>query len=158
MTRREQARNDRGYFAIGVYRPKTAANIGTLWRTATLSGAALIFPVGERYQRQPSDTPKTWRHIPLLHFADLDDLVEHLPFSAPLVGVELDERAKPLWKFAHPERAVYLLGAEDDGLPPAVLKRCHHVIQIESDQAQSMNVATAGAVITYHRHMTRGAA
>ena len=155
MTRREQARNCRGYFAVGVYRPKTEANIGTLWRTATLYGASLMFTVGHRYVRQASDTPKSWRHTPLMHFEDIDDLIAHLPYSAPLIGVELDDRAVMLGRFTHPERAVYLLGAEDDGIPPNVLARCHHVVQIESAEPQSMNVATAGAVIAYHRHMTR---
>lgn len=144
---------NRGFYAIGVYRPKTEANIGTLWRTASLYGASMIFTIGRRYTHQSSDTPKTWRHTPLLHFTDVDDLVEHLPYSAPLIGIELDERAEMLGGFAHPERAVYLLGAEDDGLPPGVLLRCHKVVQIEAAEPQSMNVATAGAVVAYHRHM-----
>lgn len=141
----------RGYFGVGVYHPKTEANIGSLWRTAHLYGAAFVFTVGRRYQTQASDTPKTPRHTPMFHFADIADLVEHLPWSAPLVGVELDDRSQPLTSYEHRERAVYLLGAEDYGLSPAVLSMCHDVVQIPSVAAQSMNVAVAGSLVIYDR-------
>lgn len=142
----------RGYFAVGVYRPKTEANIGTLWRTAHLYGAGFVFTVGERYRRQSSDTPKTPLHTPLFHFRDMADLHEHLPWSAPLVGVELDPRAVPLTDYRHRERAVYLLGAEDNGLPVDVLDACHDVVQVPSLKPQSLNVAVAGSLVIYDRY------
>lgn len=145
----------RGFFAIGVSHPKVEANVGTLLRSAHLYEAAFVFTVGRRYQAQCSDTPKTPLHTPLLHFADIDDLVAHLPWSTPLVGVELDPRAVPLGDFRHPDRAVYLLGAEDHGLTVTERDRCHHLVQIESPRAASMNVATAGTVLLYTRQMTR---
>jgi tRNA G18 (ribose-2'-O)-methylase SpoU len=147
----------RGFWAIGVYHTKTEANVGTLWRTAHLYGAAFVFTVGRRYQRQSSDTPKTPLHTPLLHFADVADLVEHLPWSTPLVGVELDPRAVALPEYEHRERAVYLLGAEDHDLPMDVLDACHDVVQIPSLMPQSMNVAVAGSLIVYDRHVKAAA-
>lgn len=148
----------RGYFAVGISHPKTEVNVGTLFRSATLYGAAFVFTVGRRYREQASDTPKTPRHTPLLHFANIDDLHAHLPHSAPLVGVELDTRAVPLGRFEHPERAVYLLGAEDHGLTAQERDHCHHLVQIESVGTASMNVAVAGSLLLYMRHMTRQAA
>lgn len=145
----------RGFCAIGVYRPKTAQNIGTLLRSATLYEAAFVFTVGARYVRQASDTPNTPKHTPLFQFADINDLREHLPWSSPLVGVELDERAVTLGQFGHPERAVYLLGAEDTGLPGPVLDACHAVVQIPTPQPASMNVAVAGSILLHDRY-TRG--
>lgn len=142
----------RGFYAVGVYHPKREVNVGSLWRTASLFDAAFVFTVGQRYQPQSSDTPKTPRHKPLLHFADLADLREHLPHGSPLVGVEMDERSEPLHEFTHPERAVYLLGAEDHGLPADVLAACHHVVQIETPHPQSMNVAVAGSLVIHDRY------
>jgi len=142
----------RGYVAIGIYGGKTASNVGTLWRSAHLYEAALIFTVGARYRHQSSDTPHTPLHTPLMHFRDVDDLIEHLPDSATLIGVELDPRGTPLGEYCHPQRAVYLLGAEDRGLPQSVLDRCHDLIQIESARPQSMNVAVAGSILLHHRH------
>jgi tRNA G18 (ribose-2'-O)-methylase SpoU len=143
----------RGYFAIGVYHPKTEVNIGTLYRTAYLYKAAFVFTVGHRYRIQASDTPKATLHIPLFHFDTIDDLVAHLPNSAPLIGVELDPRGEQLPGFDHPERAVYLLGAEDNGLPAHVIDRCHALVEIPTVQPQSMNVATAGSIVLYDRHV-----
>lgn len=151
-------REPRGFFAVGVYHPKTEANIGTLWRTAHLFGAQFIFTVGHRYaRRQHTDTTKAQLHTPLFHFDDIESFVRHLPWGCPLVGVEMDERAQMLGDFVHPPRAAYLLGAEDHGLPPVVLDRCHHVVQIESPVDQSMNVAVAGSLLIYDRHMERAA-
>lgn len=143
----------RGYFAVGIYHPKTGANVGGLWRSAGLYGAALVFTVGRRYRPQASDTMRTPAHTPLLHFADVDDLVAHLPYGCRLAGVELDPRAVELGRYVHPERVAYLLGAEDHGLPEAVRARCHEMVQIETPAPWSMNVAGAGTVLVYSRYM-----
>lgn len=145
----------RGFFAIGVYNPKTEANVGSLLRAASLYDAAFVFTVGSRYKKQASDTSNTPRHTPLFEFDTIDDLIKHLPRSTPLVAVELDPAAVMLDNFYHPERACYLLGAEDNGLPPMVLKKAHQILQIESPNEASMNVACAGSIILYNRHITR---
>ena len=146
----------RGYFGVGIYHGKHEVNLGTLWRAAYLYDAAFIYTVGQRYtKRQASDTPHTQRHLPLFQFATLDDLHAHLPRGCPLVAVELDPRAVPLGEFTHPERAAYLLGAEDHGLPLSVLDRAHHVVQVETARPVSHNVAVAGALVLHHRHTSR---
>ena len=82
----------------------------------------------------------------------MDDLIAHLPHGCPLVGAELDARARDLGDFAHPLRAAYLLGAEDHGLPARVLDRCHYLVRIETPVSESMNVACAGTVLLWDRH------
>lgn len=138
---------ERGYCGIGIFHSKTPVNIGTLWRSASLFGADFIFTIGRRYTHQASDTIKAWKHTPLWHFDTLDDF--RLPHSCELVGVELDDRAKPLHRFHHPERAVYLLGAEDHGLSPAAIERCHRLIRLPG--SYSMNVAVAGSIVLNSR-------
>jgi len=139
----------RGFFAIGVYGAKREVNIGSLWRTASILRASYIYTVGRRYEKQSSDTSKTDRHIPLIHYRDIDDLAEHLPHGCQLVGVELTERAWDLKNFSHPQQCCYLLGAEDTGIPEAILAKCHGVIKLKGDY--SMNVAVAGSIVMYHR-------
>lgn len=143
----------RGFFAVGAYHPKTEANIGTLMRSAHIFGAAYVFTIGRRYRRQASDTPNTTIHIPLFHFETIDDALAHLPFSTPLVGVELDPRGTDLHEYHHPDRAAYLLGAEDHGLPAHVIDRCHALVEIATPLPRSMNVATAGSIVLYDRHV-----
>ena len=139
----------RGFFAIGICHAKKEVNIGTLFRTAQSYGAAFVFTVGRRYKTQASDTTKAWRHVPLYHYATIDELVESLPYSCPLVGIELDPRAYPIKNYVHPERAVYLLGAEDHGLTNEERDRCHQLIQLPGTYC--INVATAGAITMFDR-------
>lgn len=155
---RRAGRKARGFFGVVIFRPKTQTNVGTLWRSSFLYDAAFIGTVERRYKYQPSDTVHTANHVPLVHYESVDDLINHLPHSTPLVGVELDDRSIPLTEFHHPERAVYLLGAEDHGLPPSVMARCHRVIQIPGERDFSMNVAAAGAIVMYDRFAKRNTA
>ena len=140
----------RGYMGIGVYCPKTEENIGTLWRSAYLFGASFIFTIGRRYKKQPSDTVKAHDQIPLWNFQSYEEFKEKLPYGARLVCVELAENSKPLPNFAHPKTAVYLLGAEDHGIPKAITDK-ELTVQIPAQKTFSMNVATAGSIVLYDR-------
>ena len=145
---------NRGYFGIGVVNVKFEVNIGTLYRSAYVYGADFIYTVGKRYKKQCSDTTKAFKHIPLFHFDDIDDLVEHLPYTCRLVGIELDDEAVILEKFNHPERCCYLLGAEDSGLPPKVINRCHELVKLPGKYC--LNVSTAGSIVLYDRYVKGG--
>jgi tRNA G18 (ribose-2'-O)-methylase SpoU len=144
-----------GFFGIGIYHTKTVENIGTLWRSAHIYGASFVFTVGRRYREQASDTPKTIYSTPLYHYDTVEDLVANLPWSAPLVGVDLTEDAVELDLFQHPARAVYLLGAEDHGLPEDVLAQVHHKVVIPTPRAVPHNVAVAGSVVMHDRYVSK---
>jgi tRNA G18 (ribose-2'-O)-methylase SpoU len=143
----------RGYFGIGIYRGKTADNIGGLWRSAHSFGANWIFTIGKRYKTQATDTMKSDRHVPLWEWDDLASFKAALPRNCALIGVEICPDAITLPKFEHPERAVYLLGSEDSGLPPDVMAECVFVISIPSERC--LNVATAGSIVLYDRRAKR---
>jgi len=140
----------KGYFGIGVENLKTAANLGSLWRSAHSLGAAFIFTVGRRYQSQASDTSAAYQWIPLFQYATMEDCVDGLPRSCPLVGIEFPHQdAQPLPKFVHPARASYLLGGEDCGLSKTALAKCHKLVYIPCGFC--LNVAVAGSVVMYDR-------
>lgn len=141
---------ERGYFSIGVFHSKNVFNIGTLWRSAHCFGADYIFTIGRRYDRQCSDTMKTERHIPLFNFIDLDDFKRHLPKGCELVGIEIVDKAWPLQNFRHPERACYLLGAEDTGLSDNAISACHRIVYIPG-AFRCLNVSVAGSIVMYDR-------
>lgn len=146
----------RGYFGIGMEHPKKESNLGTLWRSASNLGAGFIFTIGARYRQQASDTVKAWRHIPLYSFTTLEDFRAHgIPYDCQLIGVEIEDRAVPLARFAHPERCVYLLGAEDHGLTKQATAACQHLVVIPSERC--LNVAVAGAIVMYDRATKQGA-
>lgn len=139
----------KGYFGIGVFQPKTVTNIGTLWRSAHNFGADFIFTIGKRYEQQPSDTSKTSRHIPLFEYKTFAEFKRLLPKEAKLIAIEQDDRSIDIKKFVHPKSSVYLLGAEDYGLPKNILKQCSAIIHIESPMC--LNVAVAGSITMFSR-------
>jgi len=139
----------KGYFGIGIENIKTGYNLGTLFRSAYIFGADFIFTIGKRYKKQHSDTLNTIKHIPLYHYLDFDDFYNHLPYNCLLVGIELDKNSIPIKNFIHPERCIYLLGAEDNGLSKKALEKSHKLIQIPGDYC--LNVAVAGSIVMYDR-------
>lgn len=139
----------RGFYGVAMYHPKNSNNWGSLLRSANLLEADFIATIGARYKPQSSDTLKTPKHIPVFHYDTFDQFRANLPLDCQLVGIELDNRAHDLRHFAHPERAVYLLGAEDNGLPQRVMDECHHLVKLEG--RYSMNVSVAGSIVLYHR-------
>jgi len=143
---------DRGYYGIGIYNTKTAYNVGTLWRSAMIFGAAFMFTIGKRYKKQVSDTINAIKHIPLFDYDDFSHFTKSRPYDCMLVGVEQSDSSTDIVEFTHPERAIYLLGAEDGGLPAEVMKKCQSIVHINTPMC--LNVAVAGSIVMHERKKT----
>ena len=141
-----------GYFEIGIFQPKHWENVGTLWRSAWQLGASGIFTIGAKPRRQTTDVLRVDKRIPLRCYEDIDGFLAARPQGAQLIGVEMG--GEPLASFVHPVRAVYLLGSEVNGLPKELIAKCEHVVEIESVNYPSYNVAVSGSLVMYHRLMT----
>lgn len=137
-----------GYFAIGIYETKENTNVGTLWRSAQNFGADFIFTIGARYEKQRSDTTKAWHNIPLFAFKDWEDFKAHIPQDADLVFIEQTEDSHDLKDFTHPKQAIYILGAEDYGVPPELMRGFR---KVEIDTPMCLNVAVAGSIVMFDR-------
>ena len=146
----------RGYFGIGILNGKTEVNYGTLFRTAQIFNAAFVFTIGKRYKKQCSDTMKSYRHTPTYHYPRFEDFLSNIPHSCQLVGIEIQPESVPLSRFIHPERAIYLLGAEDSGLTRRVMDKCHAIVSIPGERC--LNVAVAGSIVLYDRITKRSPA
>lgn len=146
-----------GYFGIGIYCPKHPHNVGTLWRSAHQMGASFLYTVGTRNPWASSaDTIKAWRSVPAWRYSAWGDFLAAAPFQAKLVAVEFGPvGGVALAEFEHPERAIYLLGAEDHGLPDHIVRACHCCVHIESEREESFNVAVAGSIVMYDRLIKR---
>ncbi len=141
--------NKSGYFGIGIEHGKTSFNYGTLFRTAQIFNADFLFVINERFQRQASDSMKSWRHMPVFSYTDFEDFRKHRPFDCRLIGIELDEQAYKLSEYNHPKRACYLLGAEDHGLTKVAYEACQDLIVLPGER--SLNVSVAGSIVLYDR-------
>lgn len=139
----------RGYAAIGLYHPKTNANVGSTLRAAGCFGASLVVIEGERYKRAYTDTTQQYRHMPLIH-APLRDSI---PFDCIPVAVDLVDGARSLNSYSHPERAFYIFGPEDGTLGKPVLEWCRDVIYIPTHGC--LNLAAAVNVVLYDRQKKR---
>jgi len=146
MAEKYDRKSERGHFGIGIYQPKFASNVGVLWRSAFSLGANYIFTIGTRYKLQRTDIVKAYKHIPLFEYDSFEDLSIK---NTKLVGIEITDEATPVYDFIHPERAIYLLGSEDQGLNKDILGACNSVITIPS--VHCLNVSTVGSIIMYDR-------
>jgi tRNA (guanosine-2'-O-)-methyltransferase len=139
----------RGYYGIGIYKSKTTDNVGTLWRSAQNFRASFIFTIAYRYHKQPSDTGFAFRHVPLFEYQDWEDFKRHVPKNCEVVIVEQTEISHNLQTFSHPQSAIYVLGAEDEGFP---LELMHGLQKVMIETPRSLNVAVAGSIVMYDRH------
>lgn len=151
VDRKEFVKNntEAGFFGIAVYNPKIPVNVGTLWRTAHNLGANFLALIGRRYKYQKSDTLKSHRHIPLFEFENFEDFIKFKPFNCNLTAIEISENAKYLKDYEHKRREIYLLGAEDYGIPEKYLQKCDNVIKLSGKRC--LNVAVAGSIVLYDR-------
>ena len=141
-------KKERGYFGIAFYEPKFNENIGTAVRNAHCFGADFIAVIGKRYERQPTDTTKAERHIPIFEYSDLKDFLNHIPVDCEIVSVEVD--GDDIRNFIHPDRAVYIIGGEDRTLP--VIEKSKRV-RFPTDYCLNMSVASA--LILYDRKIKK---
>ncbi len=141
--------SDERYFGIGIYRPKTVENVGSLWRTAYVLGASFVFLIDAKYKKKSSDVLKVWARIPLFQFETIEAFIQTVPYSCQLIGVEMDDSATPIQDFFHPDRAIYLLGSENNGLPKSLKSKCQELVILPGEP--SLNVAAAGSIVVYDR-------
>ncbi len=138
-----------GYYGVGIVNGKTEFNYWSLFRTAQILDAYFLFTIGERYKIHAADTMKSYRHMPVFNYKDFDDFNNHRPYDCVLVGVETGENSTILDEFDHPKRAIYLLGAEDNGLPKKAIEKCQYLVKLHGDR--SMNVSVAGSIVLHDR-------
>ncbi len=82
-----------------------------------------------------------------------DDLLTLREQGFVLAGAVLGDHARPLADFVPPARLALLFGSEGPGLDQDTQRLCDELLTIpmaKSPAADSLNVATAGAVFLYH--------
>lgn len=136
-----------GFACVGLVRPKDHANVGAILRAAFCYDAAMIAIEGDRTPiRSHVDTPKAWRHIPVIRN---DDLYSVIPYDAVPVAVDLVDDAEDLRDFVHPKRAFYIFGPEDGTLGQKHLSFCHKKVYIPTRTC--LNLASCVSTVLYDR-------
>lgn len=143
----------RGFAMLGLRNPKSGENVGGACRAAHCYGAAGVIVDGKRRNKlmqHPTDTMKAYRHMPLQW---VDDLFEAIPYACIPIAVELHPRARAIEYAKHPERAIYIFGAEDATLGKETIDRCESVIYVPTRDC--MNLAATANVILFDRASKR---
>ena len=129
---------------LALWRVADPGNLGTLLRTADALGPAFVAlsrgcadPAGPKALRASAGA--VFR-VPLAAFEE---------GPAPRVAL-VPHDGVPLPELDLPERVTFVLGAEREGLPEDVLAACESRATIpQAGQAESLNVAIAGAIALY---------
>lgn len=136
---------------LALWRLVDPGNVGTLLRTADAFGAGVALSDGCADPLSPKALRATAGaifRVPLSPWTDLPGrriaLVAH--GGEPLGSADL---APPL---------TFVLGAERAGLPEELVAQCHEVTIVLPGDAESLNVAAAGAIALYEasRSLSRG--
>jgi len=139
----------RGYFGIGIEEGKYDVNYGTIFRTAQIMGADFCFIIGDKCKKMATDTMHSYNNMPVFHYKDSQDFLDHLPIGVKLISIEMGEDAIELSDFKHPKNAVYVLGNEKEGVSKEIIDKSYAVVKLKGEN--SMNVAVAGSIIIYDR-------
>lgn len=134
---------------------RSCENVGALFRTADALGVHKIWLTG--YTPAPPD-PKIAKtalgaetSVAFEKHEDLEIVLKKLEEQGiVLVGLELGAKALNLATYAAPDKLALLLGTETTGIPPSLIERCDHLIQIPMKGIkESMNVTIAAAIASY---------
>jgi TrmH family RNA methyltransferase len=118
-------------------------NVGTLLRAADAFGAGIALSEGCADPSGPKAVRASMGAIFRVPFADFDE-----PGGKRVALVA--DGGTPLAELAVDGDAVFVLGAEREGLPPEVLERCDERVSIpQPGGGESLNVALAGAIALY---------
>jgi tRNA(Leu) C34 or U34 (ribose-2'-O)-methylase TrmL len=136
----------RGFAAVGLIAPKKDENVGGVFRAAGCYGASFIGVEGSRTAKYKSDTPKTWKHLPVIN---TENILSITPYDTKKVAIEIVPDAISLPDFKHPERALYIFGPEDGSLRKELIEACDYVVKIPTKYC--MNLAATVNVVLYDR-------
>lgn len=143
---------------------RSAHNVGSIFRTADGAGVEKIYLVGytptpiDRFGRIQPEITKTslgasevvpWEHI---NDEDVESLSTKLKAeNFKLVAVEQAPNSTNLADFLVPDKVVYVLGNEIDGVGEKLLSLADQVVEIPMlGHKESLNVAVSAGIALFH--------
>lgn len=127
-------------------------NIGAILRSADSVGAAAVIVLGRGADIYGPNVIRASQgsvfHVPLLE-ADEDEARDWLKSQGVRLFSCTPEAKKSLWEADFSGRVALLLGTEHEGLPPHWRDDEHAISVPMRGSADSLNVATAAAIVLY---------
>jgi tRNA G18 (ribose-2'-O)-methylase SpoU len=140
---------------------RSAINVGAIFRTADAVGIDKIYLVGctprptDQFGRIQRDIAKsalgaeTW--IKWEYREKLLPLINSLKKEKyEIVALEQDEESTDYRKYKKPEKLVFILGEEVNGIDKNILKKCDKIVEIPMHgKKESLNVSVACGVALF---------
>ena len=139
----------RGGLVVVCDRVQDPGNLGTIFRTAHAVGADGVLLLKGTVD---PFSPKVVRASMGSVFALPIAIAEALPAFAGYTSFcsTLSEKAEPLFAVSFPKKSMLILGNEANGASDVVIREAdRHILIPMPGQAESLNVAAAGAVLMY---------
>ncbi|MDZ7775525.1 MAG: TrmH family RNA methyltransferase [Bacteroidales bacterium] len=139
-------------YLVGYHR-RNPMNHGALIRLGDNVGAHKVFFTADPNRFSMTRIKKTagssHTHMPFA-FSTLDKIIEEIPPDHQWVAVETSAKAEMIYSAVLPEKCVFVVGNETNGLPPDMLRHCQkHVYIPMPGHTKSMNVSHAAAVVLF---------
>lgn len=152
---RQEARQQSIPYAVLLHNLRSAFNVGSIIRTVDCFGLEAIHLSGYTPDLQhtmlKSAARGTERWIPSTRWeSPLDCIQSYRQNGYEIIALETGEKTVPLPQVEWPRKALILLGNEELGIAPELLREC--ALQVEIPMAgrkASLNVANAFAVMAY---------
>lgn len=143
---------------------RSAYNVGAIFRTADGAGVNKIFLAGytptptDRFGRVQQEIEKTSlgasATVPWQSLSDIDAALSALTQlqeeGYSIVAIEQAPHATLLSDFTVPQKVVYILGNEIDGVSPELLASADHVVEIPMHGTkESLNVSVSAGIVLY---------
>jgi len=138
---------------IAVWQIINPENVGSLVRLADNLGSHEVFVLGEDFHLRMSSIKKTaglsFNNVRLI-FISADDFFAQISPEYHLVALETCDDSENLFFQELPEKIVFLLGNERNGLPEEILGKCENKVHIPmTGKCKSMNISHALAVALF---------
>lgn len=142
-------------YAVLAHNLRSAFNVGSLFRTADCFGLEAVhlsgYTPGTDHAMLKSAARGTEKWIPCKRWeSPFDCIAAHRQKGYAIVALETGEGSTPITQVKWPEKALVVLGNEELGISPELLKACSIKVEIPmAGRKASMNVSGAFAVLAY---------
>ncbi len=140
---------------------RSIENVGAMFRTADAAGIDKIYLVGytpapiDRFGRKRKDLAKSAlgaeEFVPWEQKMDLSGLLKELKRDGfQIIAIEQDEKSIDYKKVKAKNKNAFIVGAEVEGIPKEVLKKCDVIAEIPmKGKKESLNVSTALGIVLF---------
>ena len=154
-------RKNKQEVALILHNIRSVENVGAMFRTADAAGVSKIYLCGitpaplDRFGRKRKDLAKS--ALGAEEFVAWEQRKNILPLLAKLkrekfyiIGVEQDEKSVDYRKVKPKTKSAFILGAEVEGVPKNILKKCNVIAEIPMHgKKESLNVSVALGIVLF---------